>query len=367
MKRLLCLLLSLLLVMSMLAACGKSDTSDNDSDTKKSKSHKEEEEETTAPPKEEMDLPDLAEYVQNRTVTITVNTADGVSAGSGFFIDAEGTLVTCYHVIDAAKSISVEVVGGAKYDVNQIIDFDEMHDIAILKLDITGNDYLDICAEGVRTGESAYAVGSSLGFLDGTFSNGIISNTARQVGGIDCLQTTAAISSGNSGGPLVNVYGEVVGVNAFSYTSGENLNFAVKISIIDALAKDKDWDMSAYAEWYQKEIGRSYYIWSYSQDTWSASKVYTYQEVTGRECYVSDYGWDLSKYAETGYREKYGVYYYEYNSTEFDQYTTYLKEQGFVYKDGESGIYLYENEFTGIKVRMMVLSNTYVGVEAYKD
>ena len=169
---------------------------------------------------------DLAEYVQERTVTVNVTKIAGDNtAGSGFFIDDEGTIVTNYHVIESATAMSVEVNSGGSYDVEEsIVDFSKIYDLAILKIDMTGNEYLDISKEDVKTGEQVYAVGSSLGTLTGSFTAGIVSSTSRIVGLIDCIQMDAAISSGNSGGPLVNVYGEVVGINAYSYINGENLN-----------------------------------------------------------------------------------------------------------------------------------------------
>ena len=116
MKNALRLLCALLAVAIILSGCGES--------KKEDEKGKEDFTEMKKPPEQEMSLPDLAEYVQARTVTISVETTDGgESTGSGFFIDGEGTLVTSYHVIDAANSISVEIQDGAKYDVEEIVDF----------------------------------------------------------------------------------------------------------------------------------------------------------------------------------------------------------------------------------------------------
>ena len=329
----------------------------------------------TEPQKKEMSTPDLAEYVQQRTVTVTVQDKDGNSgSGSGFFIDDEGTVVTSYHVIDAADSISLEISDGGKYDVKKIVDFSEVYDIAVLKVDLENNPYLDICQDRSRTGETVYAVGSSLGFLNGTFSNGIISNASRTVGIIDCVQTTAAISQGNSGGPLVNAYGEVIGINAFSYTDGENLNLAVDVDMLQELSMDKNWNMSQYREWYKKEIDRSYKVWNYTLEQWELSKINTYQHITGRECFASDYDFNVldgdTESIVEGYHDNYGVFFYEYDVKEFDSYTEYLNTIGFVYKESEDyqeGIsYFYENEFSGYKMDIFVMEgNEYVIIEPY--
>ena len=331
----------------------------------------------TTPARVAMSAPDLADYVAERTVTVSVETAYGTSTGTGFFIDDAGTLVTCNHVIDGAQSVSIEMQDGAKYDMESIIDFNEMYDIAILKIKISGNKYLETCKDGIRTGEAVYAIGSSLGFLDGTFSDGIISNTSRKVGRIDCIQTTAAISGGNSGGPLVNEYGEVVGINAFSYTRGENLNLAVKIELIDTLSLDKNWSINQYREWFKKEVSRSYKFWDYTNEEFLESKVNTYQYVTGQECMASDYGWDVvnGKDSDTligGYHDSYGVYFYSYDASEFDAYTEYLYDIGFEfveseeYNTGES--YFYYNEFEGSMIDIFILDGeSLIVIEPYYE
>lgn len=311
-----------------------------------------------------MSAPDVAEYVQARTVTVTAESGSSTGTGSGFFVDDQGTIVTCYHVIDGADKISVEITGGGKYDVQTIIDCNELNDVAVLKVDISGNDYLEKAGSAARTGETVYAVGSSLGFLDGTFSSGIISSTSRSIGTIRCLQTTAAISGGNSGGPLVNEFGEVVGINAFTYSSGDSLHLAINIDVLDQLPMDKNWSISQFREWYNKEIGRSYLFYNYTEKGYEYSKVHTYQFVTGEECVFSDQDWDfLSGESNTvveGYDEDKGVYCYLYDVGEFDSYTEYLGTMGFTFlekKDfpGSNGVsYYYENEFSGQKMDLFV-------------
>ena len=101
-------------------------------------------------------------------------------------------------------------------------------------------------------------MGSALGTLTGTFTGGMVSSVSRTIGLIDCIQMDSAISSGNSGGPLVNEYGEVVGINAFSYINGENLNLAIKVATLDKLARDKNYTLNDYKEWYITEASRSF-------------------------------------------------------------------------------------------------------------
>lgn len=284
-----------------------------------------------------MDTADLAEYVQNRTVTVSVKTINGGSGtGSGFFVDSEGTIVTNFHVIDMAEEISVEVNNGAVYPVQKVVDFNNVYDVAILKIDATDQPYLEFCDEAVRTGEQVYAVGSALGTLTGTFTAGIVSSTKRTYGLIECIQMDAAISPGNSGGPLVNVYGEVVGINTAKYTSGENLNLAIKPSTLGMLLQDKNWSVREFKEWYELESSRS---WSpgYTKNDGSTGYVYSlvrnYQTVTGATCLRSRKN-NVDGYVD-GYRDMYDFYVYEYSANQFDEYTAYLKSVGFEFQDTE--------------------------------
>lgn len=322
--------------------------------------------EPTPEPKKPMDTADLAEYVQERTVTVNVEKLTGSkSSGSGFFIDSEGTIVTNFHVIDLAQAISVEMDNGASYPVTEIVDFSNLYDLAILKIDVKDHPYLELAEKDARTGEQVYAVGSALGTLTGSFTGGMVSSTKRTYGEIDCIQMDAAISPGNSGGPLVNVYGEVVGINTASYTSGENLNLAIKVSELDRLAKDKNWSVKEFKEWYEQESSRS---WSptYKKNDGSTGYLYSlvnnYQTVTGAKCLQSCDNGEEGKKVD-GYRDMFDYYIYEYNTSEYDKYVEYLKSIGFEYEDSETKdnwtgtSYYYYNEKDEIMIDLYVLKD----------
>ena len=313
-----------------------------------------------------MDTADLAEYVQERTVTVNVEKLTGSKGtGSGFFIDSEGTIVTNFHVIDLAQAISVEMDNGASYPVTEIVDFSNLYDLAILKIDVKDHPYLELAEKDARTGEQVYAVGSALGTLTGTFTGGMVSSTKRTYGEIDCIQMDAAISPGNSGGPLVNVYGEVVGINTASYTRGENLNLAIKVSELDRLAKDKNWSVKEFKEWYEQESSRS---WSptYKKSDGSTGYLYSlvnnYQTVTGAKCLQSCDNGEEGKKVD-GYRDMFDYYIYEYNTSEYDKYVEYLKSIGFEYEDSETKdnwtgtSYYYYNEKDEIMIDLYVLKD----------
>ncbi len=162
-----------------------------------------------------------------------------MAIGSGFFISEDGYIVTNYHVIRGACSLAVIKYAstGAVTSV-KISAYDANQDVAILKIETSGEKYLEFSTEAVKTGDTVYAIGSTLGLTD-TFTMGIISNPNRYVAGKYCLQFTAPISGGNSGGPLLNSEGKVIGVVTLTAVSGQNINFAIRASTVEALDRVK--------------------------------------------------------------------------------------------------------------------------------
>jgi hypothetical protein len=162
-------------------------------------------------------------YAKCSNATVQINTDLGL--GSGFFISS-GKVVTNYHVIEGASSIKVQLNDDRTYDVEYILGYSKELDIAILSIPIE-TEYLPINNYSLNVGEAIYAIGSPLGLTD-TFTNGIISNISRYDNNVDYIQVNAAITHGNSGGPLINAYGEVIGINSKSI-EGKDLNFAINI------------------------------------------------------------------------------------------------------------------------------------------
>lgn len=183
--------------------------------------------------KVELSAKQIFEVCSSSTVEIHANVFLGGSQGSGFFI-GEGIIVTNYHVIEGSKKIKVTTSDKKEYNVTTILGCDPNLDIAILKIDLKGNTVLPIYNGPVVVGETIYALGSPLG-LTATLSNGIVSSSSRILDGIDYIQNTASISPGNSGGPLINVYGEVMGINTGAIEEGQSLNFAINISELDKI------------------------------------------------------------------------------------------------------------------------------------
>ncbi len=187
-------------------------------------------------------------------VTIYDENGQETGFGSGFFLDDMGRLVTNYHVIEGAYTATALLDDGNQYEITDVLACNESLDLVIVKTDIAHNKYLSVSDQSVMTGETVYGLGSSRGFT-GTFSQGIVSNASRYFGDEKYIQITVPISPGNSGGPLVNVYGDVVGINSMTYTEAQNLNFAIDITELGNL------DMSSpmtVKEFYEKTTYEKY-------------------------------------------------------------------------------------------------------------
>ena len=173
--------------------------------------------------------------------------------GSGFFVRADGVIVTNAHVVSGASSVSVATRDGTTYPA-RIVGVDETNDLAVLKIEATGLPVAPLGrSDALLVGEWAIAIGNPYGFLLGntepSVTAGVISATGRNLVGagegngvyVDMIQTDASINPGNSGGPLVNAAGEIIGVNSSIYSpSGGSigLGFAIPIGRAMRVAND---------------------------------------------------------------------------------------------------------------------------------
>ncbi len=180
--------------------------------------------------------PEIAKKAFASTVVVTMAEADGklISLGSGFFVRPD-QVVTNYHVIEGAAKGYVKFVGKSTlYAIDGISAMDEERDLALLKIVDAKAPVLTLAEnDGVEVGETVYAIGNPEG-LEGTFSQGIVSGI-RDAGKDKWVQITAPISSGSSGGPVVNAKGLVIGVAVASVVEGQNLNFAIPVGPVKAL------------------------------------------------------------------------------------------------------------------------------------
>ena len=168
--------------------------------------------------------------------------------GSGFIISPDGYVLTNDHVAGNAKEITVTMTNGEKYKA-ELVGTDQVSDIALLKIDAKNLPFIRLGnSDDVITGEWAIAFGNPFGLFDisdkPTITVGVVSatqmNLRSQEGRVyrGMIQTDAAINSGNSGGPLVNSLGEVIGVNAVIYTPNQGsigLGFAIPINRVKAV------------------------------------------------------------------------------------------------------------------------------------
>ncbi|KAK3041176.1 hypothetical protein RJ639_028655 [Escallonia herrerae] len=175
--------------------------------------------------------------------------------GSGFIWDKFGHIVTNYHVIaklatdqsglQRCKVYLVDASGNSFSREGKIIGFDAAYDLAVLKVDVEGNELKPIkfgTSRDLHVGQSCFAIGNPLGYED-TLTTGVVSGLGREIpspnGGAigGAIQTDAAINAGNSGGPLIDSYGHVIGVNTATFTRkgtgvSSGVNFAIPIDTV---------------------------------------------------------------------------------------------------------------------------------------
>ena len=165
-------------------------------------------------------------------------TPEARGQGSGFVIDGEGHILTNFHVIDAASQVTVMLHNGDVL-IAQVVGSDRENDIALLQVEagkLGGISPLPLADSAmVRPGQMAIALGSPFG-LEGSITVGVVSGLGRSLESVgnrpilDMLQTDAAVNPGNSGGPLLNSKGEVVGINTAIQSASSGIGFAIPIN-----------------------------------------------------------------------------------------------------------------------------------------
>ncbi|OYX40881.1 hypothetical protein B7Y94_06005 [Candidatus Saccharibacteria bacterium 32-49-12] len=194
----------------------------------------------------------VVEKVADSVVSINTETtrydwfgrqAVAAGAGSGFVVSRDGYIITNNHVVENADTVVITTTADKQY-VAKVIETDAASDLALLKVD--GVVSLEPAELGdsseLKVGETVYAVGNALGRYPNSVTQGIVSGLGRPITAVgsglrgslqefeDLIQTDAAINSGNSGGPLVNGRGQVVGINTAVAGQAQNIGFSVPIS-----------------------------------------------------------------------------------------------------------------------------------------
>ncbi len=176
--------------------------------------------------------------------------SDQTVTGSGVFISADGFVVTNNHVVEGVQAVTVILADGSSLSA-EIVGTDLYSDLAVLKVQGKAPAVAQLGnSDGLKPGESVIAIGSPLGDFKNTVTVGVVSATGRSIDSgkgyqiEDLIQTDAAINSGNSGGPLVDLAGEVVGINTlvvrgdgYRGTTAEGLGFSIPASTVQAVAE----------------------------------------------------------------------------------------------------------------------------------
>lgn len=188
-----------------------------------------------------MALQDIYDKVAPSTVSVTATSGTETSYGTGIIMSAEGYIITNNHVINRADSVSVTLYDGRVEDA-ALVGQDAPSDLAVLRIqaeNLTSAEFGN--SDQIRVGDAVSAIGDPLGQkLRGTLTEGIISainrNLTIQGQAMTLIQTTAALNEGNSGGPLINCFGQVIGINTakissfYTQSSMEGLGFAIPIN-----------------------------------------------------------------------------------------------------------------------------------------
>ena len=187
---------------------------------------------------------EIYEKVNPSVVTVLGEQNTSYSVGTGVIFSEDGYIITNYHVISGCSACAVWVTDSYGVDTEypaRLVGYDEDNDLAVLKIDAVDLPVAEFgVSDDLKVGDRVYAIGNPLGLeLRNTLTDGLVSAIDRDVdvAGVTMtlIQTNAALNSGNSGGPLINQYGQVVGINTIKMMSGEDtiegLGFAIPTSL----------------------------------------------------------------------------------------------------------------------------------------
>ena len=250
-------------------------------------------------------IAEIAERVSASVVSIVTSTKttnffgqdyESAAAGTGIIVTSDGYILTNKHVINGATSISVVLDDGTSYEDVELVATDPLNDVAFLKIkDVSGLIAATLGdSKTLSAGQQVMAIGNALGQYQNTVTVGVVSGLGRSITASDgtgystetlsdMIQTDAAINSGNSGGPLVNAAGEVIGINTAVSSSAENMGFAIPISsvkgmlaqLIESGSAERTY-LGVYAAEITPEVAKAYNLpvnsgaYLYSSSTYSA-------------------------------------------------------------------------------------------------
>lgn len=181
---------------------------------------------------------------EGTTTNVFGQVSSTASSGSGFILSEDGYIITNYHVVEGATKLTVTLHSGEEYEAT-VVGYEASNDVALLKIEATGLSPVSIGdSDALQVGESVCAIGNPLGELTYTLTTGVISAKDREVNTdgtpINMMQTNCAINSGNSGGPLFDMNGNVIGITTAKYYGStiEGLGFAIPINDVMSIVAD---------------------------------------------------------------------------------------------------------------------------------
>jgi hypothetical protein len=212
------------------------------------------------------ELPELVKRVRPAVVTLLAYDSTGkpIGQGSGFFVSTRGEILTNHHVLDGASSAEIMTSDGTKHPIAAVVGDDPNSDLTeVIVISDDDTPFLPLAHQRPEAGERIVVIGSPLG-LEQTVSEGIVSaipEERQQIGEImpATLQITAPISEGSSGGPVLDMKGEVVGVAAAYLRKGEDLNFAIPLERILTLKRSKPMTLALWSNPHRKPDARDFF------------------------------------------------------------------------------------------------------------
>lgn len=179
-----------------------------------------------------MSKKDIIKKYDSAVFMVFTSGDNGTCQGSGFFVNSNGLAISNYHVFQGTDKGAevIKTTNGNKYKVKEVLAYSEKYDYIVFRVDGSGFNYIPVTRQGYEKGDDVYAIGSPRG-LENTFSEGMISAIRKER--TYPIQINAPIDHGSSGGALINVFGQVIGItSAGRDDSGANLNFAQDIRVI---------------------------------------------------------------------------------------------------------------------------------------
>jgi len=184
-----------------------------------------------------LDNAQIAKKASPSIVVIAGKGQPGTTLGTGFLVTSDGKIVTALHVIEGMNTVAVRLPNGEIFDTVTVLAFDERKDLAIIKVPGFDLPFLELGnSNQISLGDPVMLIGTAQG-LEGSVTAGIVS-AIRDLEGLKVIQTDAAANPGNSGGPLLNTQGRVIGVLDFKLRGSEGMNFAIPINYARGLLNE---------------------------------------------------------------------------------------------------------------------------------